>query len=222
MPFRGPSSAEGLPSAGPLPEARWLALWNHLGAVSDGLQVFRRLSAAYAGPARFYHTADHIRDCLGQFDWSQDLAYQPDEVEAAIWFHDVVYLPGAPDNEDRSVELADSILSQAGVPKASRRRIGELVLATKHLAASADPDTQLLCDIDLSILGREEPAFDEFERRIRREYAGVSEQRYRSGRSSVLESFLRRPAIYQTKRFSDRYEDQARRNLNRVLAQLSG
>ena len=222
MPLREPSSAEGLPSAGELQEARWLALWNQLGAVGNGLQVFRRLSAAYAEPARVYHTADHIRDCLGQFDWSQDLAHQSNEVEAAIWFHDVVYLPGAPDNEDRSVKVADSILSDGGVPKALRRRIGELVLGTKHLAVSVDPDTQLLCDIDLSILGRDEPAFDEFERRIRREYAGVPEQMYRSGRSSVLEGFLRRPAIYQTKRFSDRYEDQARRNLKRVLTQLSG
>ena len=57
------------------------------------------LSALYSAPSRHYHGMDHIRALL-------DLARQyrvemadPEAVEAAIWFHDVVYDSRAKDNE---------------------------------------------------------------------------------------------------------------------------
>src|SRR5918997_140791 len=117
-----------------LHRARWLALWSRLGARSDGLQVFETLSSAYTQSARVYHTAEHIGDCLSQFDWSRELAERPDEVEAALWFHDAVYAPGAPDNEEQSARLAQASLQSGGVPRESGQRIAELVLATRHLS----------------------------------------------------------------------------------------
>ena len=45
----------------PLDRRRWTGLWNRLGAQGDGLSVLTGLEAAYAEPARAYHTADHIR-----------------------------------------------------------------------------------------------------------------------------------------------------------------
>ena len=58
--------------------------------------MFTVLEAGYAEPVRSYHTAEHIRDCLAQFDLSRSAAQRPDEVEAGIWLHDAVYQPGAP------------------------------------------------------------------------------------------------------------------------------
>jgi predicted metal-dependent HD superfamily phosphohydrolase len=205
-----------------LDRSRWLALWSRIGAQTQGLDGFQQLAAAYAEPARFYHTAAHIGDCLAQLDWSRELAIRPDEVEAALWFHDAVYVPGAPDNEDRSARMAEALLSAGAVPHGVRQRIAAMVLATKHLEPPADSDAQLLCDIDLSILGRAPHEFDQFERRIRQEYAWVPEPMYRRARSEVFNGFLRRPSIYHTERFSQRYERAARLNLERMLAALSG
>jgi predicted metal-dependent HD superfamily phosphohydrolase len=106
------------------------------------------------------------------------------------------------------------------VPLEVSRRVADLVLATRHLTIPREPDAQLLCDIDLSILGRAPEVFDEFERRIRREYASVPEPTYRSGRSEVLAGFLRRRSIYQTELFRNRYEVSARANLERTLRGL--
>lgn len=206
----------------PLDRSRWTELWNRLGAQGDGLSIFSGLEAAYADPVRAYHTADHIRDCLAQFDLSRETAQHPDEVEAAIWFHDAVYLPGASDNEDRSARLAQTSLTEAGAPLEVARRIAGLVVATQHLAIPSEPDAALLCDIDLSILGRTPEVFDEFERRIRREYSWVPEPVYRGARAEILEGFLRRGVIYQTDFFRQRYEIPARANLTRAIAQLSG
>ena len=208
--------------AAALDRNRWLALWSRLGAEQNGLEAFHRLAAAYAEPTRFYHTAAHIADCLVQFDWSRDLASRPDEVEAALWYHDAVYVPGAADNEDRSARMALSALTAGAASPGVPERIAAMVVATKHLDLPSDADTQLLCDIDLSILGREVAEFDQFEWRIRQEYAWVPEPMYRSARSGVLNGFLRRRSIYHTDRFAQRYERKARHNLERVLAALSG
>jgi predicted metal-dependent HD superfamily phosphohydrolase len=197
-------------------------LWKRLGAQGDGLSIFRGLEAAYAEPARAYHTAEHIRDCLAQFDLSRHTARRPDEVEAAIWFHDAVYLPPASDNEDRSARLAQTSLAEAGAPLEVTQRIAGLVLATQHLSIPSEPDAALLCDIDLSILGRAPDVFDEFERRIRQEYAWVPEPAYRGARAEILTGFLRRRSIFQTDDFRNRYEVQARINLGRVLKELGG
>jgi predicted metal-dependent HD superfamily phosphohydrolase len=200
---------------------RWIELWSRLGANGGGSSVYATLVAAYAEPARAYHTAEHIQDCLTQLDLSRAPATKPDEVEAAIWFHDAVYVPGASDNEDRSAHLAQTALLACAAPLATAKRIAELVLATRHLTVPRDPDTQLLCDIDLSILGREPTVFEEFERRIRREYAWVPDPAYRTARSEVLAGFLTRQPIYQTEYFRGRYETQARANLSGILAQLA-
>lgn len=203
-------------------DRRWIGLWNRLGAQGDGLSVLTGLEAAYAEPARAYHTADHIRDCLAQFDLCPETATRPDEVEAAIWFHDAVYQPGAANNEDMSARLARTSLEDAGASLEVADRIAELVLTTQHLSIPEEPDAALLCDVDLSILGRTTEVFDEFERRIRREYAWVPESAYRSGRTKILRGFLERPSIFQTDFFRERYEASARANLARAVKDLGG
>lgn len=199
-----------------------MALWHRLGAQGNARSVFAQLANAYAEPSRAYHNTEHIRDCLSQLDLSRELARKPDEVEAALWFHDVVYVPGAADNEDRSAHLAETALAASAAPLETRGRVAELVLATRHLTVARDPDTQLTCDIDLSILGREPAVFDRFERAIRQEYAHIAEPEYRHERAAVLAGFLQRESLYQTEYFRDRFEQQARINLNRVMRDLTG
>jgi predicted metal-dependent HD superfamily phosphohydrolase len=205
---------------GTLDQQRWVELWSRLGAQGSGASIFAQLAAGYAEPGRAYHTAEHIRDCLAELDLSRDLAQYPDQVEAALWFHDAVYRPGASDNEDQSAELARTALSMGAVPHEVADRTAALVLATRHAGVPNSPDEQLICDIDLSILGREPGIFDAFERQIRREYAWVPEPMYRRERSAVLSGFLRRRSIYQTDQFRHRYEALARANLERLIEKL--
>jgi predicted metal-dependent HD superfamily phosphohydrolase len=200
---------------------RWIDLWSRLGAQGGGSSIFANLALAYAEPARAYHTAEHIQDCLAQLDRCRNSSKRYDEVEAAIWFHDAVYVPGESDNEDRSARLAQTALVACAAPAETARRIAELVLATRHLTVPRTPDAQLLCDVDLSIFGRDPEIFDEFERRIRREYHWVPEVAYRMARSEALAGFLGRHPIYQTDYFRSLYETQANANLTRVIAQLA-
>ncbi len=197
-----------------LPDVRFVELWRALGATGAGRGVFEELRAAYAAPGRAYHSASHIGACLRVLDEAQvrALASSPEEVEAALWFHDAVYDPRSADNEERSAVLAIESLGAAGVGGDVRERIAEHVRATRSHVASS-PDGQLVIDVDLSILGASPATFARFERDVRREYAWVDADAYRVGRAAVLGRFLERPAIYGTPALRERFEAQARANL---------
>jgi predicted metal-dependent HD superfamily phosphohydrolase len=192
---------------------RFHALWLRLGVRADPATAFAFLQTAYAEPHRHYHTASHIRDFLSRFHDVRELAERPDEVEAAIWFHDAVYDTHASDNEERSAKAA-------GEWMASPANVVELILATKHDREPATRDGALLVDLDLSILAADTDAFDAYDRAIRLEYAWVPAAAYAAGRSKVLQSFLDRPSIYRLPMFRERWEAAARSNLERAIRRL--
>ena len=60
--------------------AAWHALWRELGAASGDEALFHRLVAAYSERHRHYHTLQHLRECLAQFEGARALAARPAEV----------------------------------------------------------------------------------------------------------------------------------------------
>ena len=144
----------------------------------------------------------------------------PDEVELALWCHDVIYDPHAADNEAQSAAWTARILRQATVADDVVARVTALILATQHHTLPDDPDAALVVDIDLSILGQPVVEFDRYEAAIRQEYHWVPETAYREARLRVLESFLTRPSIYQTATFRERYDALAQVNLARSIRHL--
>lgn len=201
---------------------RWATLCTRLGAHGETAHVFQAVVAGYTEPHRQYHTLAHLRDCLEQFDSARALAAQADAVEAALWFHDAIYDTHSPENEERSAQWAERALVAAGVAVEVARYVADLVRVTRHDAQPSGADACLLVDVDLSILGRAPAVFDAYERQIRAEYAWVPEPMFRTGRAGILESLLRRDVIYTTPCFHNRYEAQARANLQRSLAALRG
>ena len=95
-------------------------------------------------------------------------------------------------------------------------------MATRHAAPATTPDSQLLVDIDLAILGADERTYAEFEVNVRSEYRWVPAILFRRKRAEILESFLARPQIYSTRSFHERYEASARGNLARAIEALRG
>ncbi len=203
-------------------EVRWRRFWERTGASGDGLAAGSDLLVRYGEPHRAYHTIEHVRHCLDEFEDARGLAGDPVAVEMALWYHDAVYDPRAADNEEKSAALARDVARSAGLPEVQGGRVAELIRASTHRRAPGDPDTRLFADIDLSILGQPEGAFDEYERQVRKEYGWVPEPAFRSGRSGILRSFLGRPSLYGTPYFREKYEAAARRNLERSLLRLTG
>ena len=196
---------------------RFADLWRRLGGRGAGAEACEAVLRGWLEPHRRYHGVDHLRDCLARLDEAPAPSEGRELVEAALWYHDLVYRPGAPDNEARSADLASTALLAGGVPEPVAREVARLVRLTDHAAPPPDPLGELVCDVDLSILGRPADEFAEYERRIREEYRHVPEPVYRAGRARILADLLARTPLFRTGHFRARYEVEARRNLRRSL-----
>ena len=79
---------------------RFLPLWRRcLSPVQtdNAESIWEALSARYSEPHRYYHDSSHLAHCMEQLDTARGSIAAPDEVEMAIWFHDVVNQPGQGD-----------------------------------------------------------------------------------------------------------------------------
>lgn len=200
---------------------RWNALCDRMGVSTSNI-LFELIWGAYSDPARRYHNVQHIEDCLGWLDTLKDHCEYPDEVEFALWLHDVIYVTRRKDNELRSAVYAADILRQANCNPATTIRIKANILSTAHSTRPCRPDAQLTADIDLIILGQNAYSYCEFEIAIREEYLWVDFPTYARRRVQVLQSFLDRDRIYSTDAIHKHYEAAARTNLSKVIYRLTG
>jgi len=94
------------------------------------------------------------------------------------------------------------------------------ILATKKHTWSNDSDTNYFTDADLSILGSPPAVYKAYVQSIRKEYKLYPDFVYNPGRQKVLKHFLDMPAIFKTAHFTNKYESQARMNLQEELRSL--
>jgi predicted metal-dependent HD superfamily phosphohydrolase len=182
--------------------------------------VFDNLIARYSEPHRKYHTLRHLDECFAKLEELRTVAQHPEEVEFALWFHDAIYDTKRPDNEAKSADLARATAIAANLSPALGYRIHTLILSTRHDAVPHDVDAKVLIDVDLSILGETSERFDEYENQVREEYSWVSASVFCSKRREILKGFLARTTIFNTQKFVETYEAQARANLERSLKRL--
>jgi predicted metal-dependent HD superfamily phosphohydrolase len=184
--------------------------------------LYDRLVAAYAEPHRHYHTLEHITEMLKILGKLGSGNRSLPILQLAVWFHDAVYDPKAQDNEEASARMAEAELATLELSPSDISRIRDLILATRHTPLAAiSEEAALLLDADLAILGAEEKRYKRYSEAIRKEYAHVPEQEYVVGRMKVLESFLNRPSIYQTRLMKLEGEERARQNLQQEIADLT-
>jgi len=201
-------------SAGPATRERWRALLSRIAPSADAGHAYDALVAAYTSPERHYHTLAHVGACLSLFDGARELAGDADEVELALWLHDVVYTSRASDNEERSAAWAGALLRDGGGERHAPA-VERLILATRHRDEPDTGDAALVRDIDLAILAAPPAEFDAYERAIRAEYAWVPDADFRRARAELLSGFLARKPLYLTRHFQARFDSRARANLRR-------
>ena len=179
-------------------------------------ELYSLLENAYTEPQRHYHTIQHIAECLDLFYQIKAQLNDPIAVELAIWFHDVIYDPKAPDNEEQSAILMHKYCGNL-LASDQIQKVYDWIIATKKHQASIDQGLNTLLDIDLAILGSSTVRFAEYEQQIQQEYAWVEAQVYKIKRAEVLQYFYQMQPIYQTQYFRQRFEDQAKQNLLEMM-----
>jgi predicted metal-dependent HD superfamily phosphohydrolase len=196
------------------------SLWYRLKAKGDPHLIFEDLLAHYREAHRHYHTETHLAFCLAAYNEIRKYLDNPLEVEMAIFFHDVIYQPGDPENEEKSAAYAAKVLGKTGLPLGASAQICNLILATKH---NQDPlliednDTRYMLDIDLHWMGTDPERFEKNNLRIRQEISDSAAGVDNGGSLLFYKELLRRTSIFCTDSCQKKYEGQARENLKRLI-----
>lgn len=174
----------------------------------------------YSEPHRYYHTLEHIEDCLQKLQEVSSIVENLNILKIALLYHDIFYDPKRKDNEDKSAVYASTLLKKSTKNKNLADNVKRLILLTKHPSKPTSNDERILLDIDLSILGESPEKYAIYEENIRKEYIHVPKAMYAFGRSKLLKKFLKEERIFQTSYYQSRYEFQARKNLSSALRDL--
>ena len=111
-------------------------------------------------PLLVYHNLDHT---LGVVRAATQIGqhYQLNErdlfiVTTAAWFHDVGYLKGIDNHEQRGVKMAKAFLNKLGVDKDTIQEISRCILATILPQTPVSTLEEIVCDADLFHFGTDD------------------------------------------------------------------
>ncbi|MFT5503862.1 MAG: putative metal-dependent HD superfamily phosphohydrolase [Gammaproteobacteria bacterium] len=202
-------------------EKRFAALWQRQlidDTIDDSHQIFFALFDAYNEPHRHYHTTRHIAYCLQKLDTVKGLTDHPDAIELAIWFHDIIYRPGQPDNEEKSAETFLQFATLV-LQSETRNLVNRLIMATLHATEKIEhPDSRLMIDIDLSGFALPWKKFLRDSQNLRAEMPDITEEEFLRRQTCFHQRLLERPGFFLTEYFSQKYQQQARDNIAQLKA----
>lgn len=136
-------------------------------------EQFTSVERLYEEPSRAYHTFDHALEVAKWAmlsPWSsmdiRDARYQKREAVVAALFHDCVYIHGAEDNEDLSIEHAHAMLGSEDLVDCSI--VSDLISATKlHFTGGVNLEleninegTKIFMDCDIITFGADYNTFE--------------------------------------------------------------
>ncbi len=201
---------------------RFTALWRRcasFGPGSDPEPLWRELVQHYSESHRHYHVLAHLAHCIEWHERSAAGMDEPDAVEMALWFHDIIYKTQLQDNEVYSARL---FRQRAGdsFPPVFTDRVYEYIIATIHGMPPADTGAAYVQDIDLSSLGRPWAEFLHDSTNIRKEFSTIPDAVYYTINHRFLGNLLRRGRVYYTDFFHQRLEQAARENIRRYRHML--
>ena len=146
---------------------------------------------------------------------------QPDAVELAIWFHDIIYNIPSIENELKSAELFLE-LTKGRINPDLGQSVYDMILITTHKTKPIRYDDKLLVDIDLSSFALPWEQFRQDSQHVREEFSNKTDQEFYSGHVKFLQSLLDKPRFFASEFFCTEFEVDARKNIEKLLKQLHG
>ncbi|UFH33116.1 hypothetical protein LNP04_05180 [Chryseobacterium sp. C-71] len=174
----------------------------------------------YTGKGRYYHNLTHLENMFSELELVKDRILNFTNISFSVFYHDVIDDASSKLNEEESAEFAMLRLEKLGLNKTDIEEIPKQILATKSHHKSENNDINYLLDADLSILGKDIESYIKYTQQIRKEYSIYPDFLYKPGRKKVLQHFLELESIFKTEYFSEKYEIQARKNIEFEIGQL--
>lgn len=182
--------------------------------------LWAEIEKNYSKKKRYYHNLTHLDHLYFQLSKIKTEINDWDTLLFSLFYHDVIYNASKRDNEEKSAALAKENLLLISYPIEKINTCYEQIIATKSHAVSDNNDTNFFTDADLSILGQSWENYEVYYKQVRKEYAIYPDFLYNPGRKKVLQHFLSMERIYKTDYFFEKFEEQARVNLQLELDKL--
>ncbi|MCH5599784.1 HD domain-containing protein [Niabella ginsengisoli] len=176
-------------------------------------KLWKEIEGCYSNFQRHYHNLDHLNELLLQLKEIIQSIKDPDSVLFALYYHDIVYNVSRSDNEEKSAVLAEERMQQLQVPASVIENCKAHIIATKLHEQTLKSDTNYFIDADLSILGSSPDRYEQYCDAVRKEYSIYPDFIYKQGRKTILQRLLKMKSIFNTNYFSQKFEQQARKNL---------
>ncbi|XP_043280397.1 uncharacterized protein [Venturia canescens] len=192
---------------------------------------FNRLNEVYSDEKRTYHNMNSLSEKLSHYNEIKDQLKNPQALLLAVFFQNFEYDPKALDGESQNLDHFNTFADEAGISPDNEVRIETCALlkvASTHSTeehkvggAFGGEDAHYLLDLDMAILGSSPEAYTDYREKIRGEYSFLSEPMYTALRLKVLQNFVQIPNIFATKEFREKFEEQARLNIQAEVELLS-
>jgi predicted metal-dependent HD superfamily phosphohydrolase len=190
-------------------QERYVFLGQRLPRAQFSPMLWQKLMFCYTQKIRYYHNLNHISymfKVLGDHHITPVLGW-------SIFYHDIVYIPGAQDNELKSRLLAEQDLTYLGEHKEYIYQICTAIAKTKEHLDPSSAEEELLFDADYSILGSEPSVYICYAHNIRKEFQHLSDQDFYPARIEFLEHLLSKHSLFYTHDFKTKYQEKARKNI---------
>lgn len=183
-------------------------------------KLWLEIEKNYSGKKRHYHNLNHLENLLTELTELKEVVNNWNAIVFAVFYHDVVYKAHRKDNEEQSALLANKHLQQLNCDSGIIDQVNKLILATKSHQLSDDADVNLFTDADLSVLGKDWETYNTYCSNVRKEYAIYPDLLYKPGRKNALQHFLSMNRIFKTEHFYKKYEESAKKNMEREISTL--
>ena len=188
-------------------------LTNYTDDIGLRIELWKEIEKKYTDKKRHYHSLSHLENLLQQLIEVKDKIENWEVILFTLFYHDIIYNALKTDNEEQSAELAEKRMKQINVPIPIIENCKTQILATKKHIANSNSDTNYFTDADLSILGQEFGIYNTYFQNVRKEYSIYPNIIYNPGRKKVLKYFIEMERIYKTEYFYNKFEKQAKQNL---------
>ncbi len=183
-------------------------------------KLWKEIEENYCQSNRHYHNLDHLSYMFKKANEYKANLEDFDTLSFSIFYHDFIYNTKRSNNEEKSAEAARERLTKLGVPRFKIVKCQQQIMATKAHREDDDTDRSYLVDFDLAILGEDSETYQNYTRKIRKEYSLYPNILYNPGRKKVLKHFLEMDNIFKMPDFRNRYEEQVRKNIQYELENL--
>ena len=163
------------------------------------------------------HTKSVV-NAVGEICAEYELEHEAIEVmKLAAWFHDMGYDKGPEGHEDRSVQYATQFLKARNFSEKGIGLINDCILATKYPQSPKNLMQKIVCDADLSHLGKE----NYWDRcgKIRQELALVKDQIMNEQEWMDFELEFIKTHTFHTEVAQNLYEKQKQKHIKQLIKQ---